>query len=131
QARDQVVVDALAGLVLAHLHVAHRRTRCGCFAFALHPRILYVVDFPRSLGNRLPGCPRGSQAGKRRSPANPRAMVNEIHALDARIPRELQAPESRPPSGTSSTCLQPPDEENQKSSLPLTHRDAPKNRLLT
>jgi hypothetical protein len=40
QAREEVVVDALAGVVLGHVDPAH-------FPFHSHACILYVIDFPR------------------------------------------------------------------------------------
>src|SRR5690606_30932937 len=45
QARQQEVVDALAGFLVRHLDPAHRRRRGCVFATARHAAYTYVVDF--------------------------------------------------------------------------------------
>jgi hypothetical protein len=70
---------------------------------------------------------KAPEAGQRRSPAKTRAMVNESTRSTH---HEFHAPAASRMVPDGPAKPQTPDEENQKSSSPLTLRDAHKNRLL-
>src|SRR6266852_2378383 len=85
------------------------------------PCRLYVVDFQeidRPDGTRRMPRKASRQVNVAHLP-DQAAMVNESHALDARIPRALQ-PRGASTKGGAIQRPQAPDEENQRSSLSLT-----------
>jgi hypothetical protein len=129
EARDQVVVDALAGLVFRHLDPAYGRgLRNGGFSFDRHACILYVIDFQYlsgcncdpETGQSSAGRGKPRKAGQRRAPAKPSSDGSTKQTRSTLRIRALAGSTGWTTKVPAPSATTPPDEQDQKSPLSLT-----------